>query len=153
MAFRRELLDRVGGFDTALDVGTPSHGAGDLEMFHRVLVSGAVAHYEPSALVWHSHRRDRAGLARQLRDNGRAFGTYLIGCAIRRTVPPMKVARYALVIWLGWLVGRLARSLLGRDRLPPALRASELWGAMQAPFAYWLTRRNDRAVRRRAPAP
>lgn len=151
MAFRRELLRRVGGFDTALDVGTPSHGAGDLEMFHRVLVSGAVAHYEPAALVWHSHRRDRAGLARQLRDNGRAFGVYLIGCAMRRTVPVMRVARYAAIIWLGWLVGRLARSLVGRDRLPAALRAAELWGAMQAPWAYWRTRRSDRALRRGMP--
>jgi glycosyltransferase involved in cell wall biosynthesis len=151
MAFRRELLRRVGGFDTALDVGTPSHGAGDLEMFHRVLVSGAVAHYEPGALVWHAHRRDRAGLARQLRDNGRAFGVYLIGCAMRRTVPVMRVVRYAAIIWLGWLVGRLARSLVGRDRLPAALRAAELWGAMQAPWAYWRTRRSDRALRRGMP--
>jgi glycosyltransferase involved in cell wall biosynthesis len=148
MAFRRDLLRRVGSFDTALDVGTPSHGAGDLEMFHRVLVSGAVAHYEPSAIVWHSHRRDRAGLARQLRDNGRAFGVYLIGCAIRRTVPVMRVARYASIIWLGWLVGRLARSLVGRDPLPATLRAAELWGAMQAPWAYWRTRSSDRALRR-----
>jgi GT2 family glycosyltransferase len=151
MAFRRELLDRIGGFDTALDVGTPSHGAGDLEMFHRVLGSGAVAHYEPSALVWHSHRRDRAGLARQLRDNGRAFGVYLIGCAVRGTVPVGRVARYVTIIWLGWLVGRLARSLVGRDRLPVALRAAELWGAMQAPWAYWWTRRSDRVLRRSAP--
>jgi glycosyltransferase involved in cell wall biosynthesis len=151
MAFRRDLLRRVGGFDTSLDVGTPSHGAGDLEMFHRVLCSGAVAHYEPSALVWHVHRRDRAGLARQLRDNGRAFGVYLIGCAMRRTVPAMRVARYASVIWLGWLVGRLARSLVGRDALPASLRAAELWGAVQAPWAYWRTCRSYRALRRETP--
>jgi glycosyltransferase involved in cell wall biosynthesis len=150
MAFRRALLDRVGGFDTALDVGTPSHGAGDLEMFHRVLVSGALAHYEPSALVWHSHRRDDAGLARQLRDNGRAFGVYLIGCALRGTVPPRKVASYAARIWVGWLVGRLVRSLIGRDALPARLRAAELWGAMQSPWAYWRTHRSDRAIRRGA---
>ena len=152
MAFRRALLDRVGGFDTALDVGTPSHGAGDLEMFHRVLVSGAVAQYEPSALVWHSHRRDHAGLRRQLRDNGRAFGVYLIGCALRRTVPRGVVVRYAVRIWLGWLLGRLARSLVGRDALSPRLRAAELWGAMQAPWAYWRTRRSDRELRSAAPA-
>ena len=148
MAFRAELLRRIGGFDTALDVGTPSHGAGDIEMFHRVLMSGAVAHYEPSALVWHSHRRDRTALARQLRDNGRSFGVYLIDCAIRRTLPVSRVARYALRIWIGWLVGRVVRSALGRDPLPVRLRAAELWGAMQAPWAYWRTRRSDRAVRR-----
>ena len=152
MAFRAELLRRIGGFDTALDVGTPSHGAGDLEMFHRVLLSGAVAQYEPSALVWHSHRRDRAGLARQLRDNGRAFGVYLLGCAIRRTVPVAHVARYAVRIWIGWLVGRVVRSLVGRDPLPVSLRAIELWGAMQAPWAYWRTRRSDRVLRRGSPA-
>ncbi|NCC31225.1 MAG: glycosyltransferase, partial [Chloroflexia bacterium] len=40
MAFRRTALAHVGGFDTALDVGTPSGGAGDLDMFHRIMVAG-----------------------------------------------------------------------------------------------------------------
>src|SRR5207253_480742 len=40
MAFRRALFDEIGGFDTALDVGTVTNGGGDLEMFYRVLRSG-----------------------------------------------------------------------------------------------------------------
>lgn len=64
MAFRRRVLEQLGGFDTALDVGTPSHGAGDLDMFHRALLSGATVRYEPVALVWHQHRRDMAALRR-----------------------------------------------------------------------------------------
>ncbi len=40
MAFRREVFDRIGPFDPALDVGTPARGGGDLEMFFRVLKHG-----------------------------------------------------------------------------------------------------------------
>jgi GT2 family glycosyltransferase len=57
---RRQTIDRVGLFDTALDVGTPSNGGGDLDIFHRVLVAGLTIRYEPAALMWHYHRRKLA---------------------------------------------------------------------------------------------
>lgn len=148
MAFRRALFDQVGDFDTALDVGTPAHGGGDLEMFHRVLCAGVVVHYQPAALVWHSHRSDRRGLRRQLRDNGRAFGVYLMSCASRRTVPRWAVLRYAARTWLPWLLGRLGRSLLGQDALPASQRAAELVGVLQSPWAFIRSRSSDRRLRR-----
>ena len=40
MAFRRRVFERIGLFDPALDVGTPTNGGGDLEMFFRVLKEG-----------------------------------------------------------------------------------------------------------------
>ncbi len=80
MAFRREVLDAIGGFDVALDVGTPSRGGGDVALFHRFVARGYTLHYDPSALVWHTHRRQFAALHRQVYDNGRSFGCYLIRC-------------------------------------------------------------------------
>jgi glycosyltransferase involved in cell wall biosynthesis len=58
MAFRREIFTKIGDFDVALDVGTPSGGGGDIDMFHRVVTSGHVLMYEPSMLVWHKHRTE-----------------------------------------------------------------------------------------------
>ena len=78
MAIRRDWLAARGGFDTALDVGTPAHGGGDLDMFHRTLAAGGTLRYQPSAIVHHYHRREMRALRRQLYDNGRAFGVYLI---------------------------------------------------------------------------
>jgi len=142
MAFRRELFDRIGGFDTALDVGTPSGGGGDVEMFHRVIAGGNTLLYEPAALVWHRHRREIADLRKLVGDNGRSFGAYLLTCARRRTVPRRAIAAFALRDWLwGWLGQRLLRP----RGFPRRLIAWELLGALRSPFAYRAARRHARA--------
>lgn len=65
MAFRREVFDRVGGFDERLDVGAAGC-SGDSEMWYRVLEAGYTCRYEPTAVVHHLHRRSLEGLQRQL---------------------------------------------------------------------------------------
>ena len=148
MAVRRDALARVGGFDTALDVGTPSHGGGDLDFFHRVLVAGWAVHYEPSAVIWHYHRSTTARLRRQMYDNGRAFGAYLLTRFRERRLPRSAVTRYTLH-WLLWLLGRIPRRFLRRERMPIPYLASELWGALHAPWGYFRSRRRDRELRAR----
>lgn len=139
MAFRRQVLLDLGGFDPALDVGGPAGGGGDLELFHRLVAAGYSLLYEPAAIVWHLHRRDHAGLRRQLFNNGRSFGAYLLTCAANRTVPVGQVASFALRNWLYWaLLRRVARP----GWLPRSLVLAELRGALVSPLAYW------RAVRR-----
>ena len=147
MAFRRSALLRLGGFDTALDVGTPSAGGGDLDMFHRVLMAGGAIRYEPRALVWHYDRRTMEGLRQQLYNNGRAFGVYLVKCWRTGQVGRRHVADYAFGIWGRWLVGRVVLKLLCRHRLPLRLLWAELWGALHAPSAYVATYRHDRQLR------
>jgi GT2 family glycosyltransferase len=66
MAFRREVFDRLGGFDERLDVGAAGC-SGDSEYWHRILCAGGVCRYEPSAVLYHYHQREFEGLARQLR--------------------------------------------------------------------------------------
>ena len=148
MAFRRQRFDRVGAFDTALDLGTLSNGGGDLDIFHRVLVAGLTIRYEPAAFVWHYHRRESGQLRKQLYNNGRAFGVYLLKILRTRTVPRSCVLRYALVTWLGgWLVARLLKTATKRERFPVRLVLAELWGATHALWAYGATYRADRKVR------
>jgi len=146
MAFRRALLQSLGGFDRALDVGTPAHGGGDLDIFHRALTLPAVGAYEPRALVRHHHRRDMAGLRRQHYDNGRAFGVYLLRILRRGKLPRRTTAWYALRIWLAWLVRRLIKRMFARDPLPGPLIVAELEGALHAPWAYVATYRQARAA-------
>jgi glycosyltransferase involved in cell wall biosynthesis len=147
MAFRRKLLQELGGFDTALDVGTPSHGGGDLDIFHRSLMAGAVIRYQPAALVRHHHRRDLPGLRRQLTDNGRAFGVYLLTIFKRGTIPRHTTAWYTIRVWLAWMIGRIVRGLVGRERLPLRFLLAELWGAAQSPIFFLATFREDRRRR------
>jgi GT2 family glycosyltransferase len=135
MAFRRSALAAVGGFDPALDVGTPAAGAGDLDLFHRLLRAGFLLRYEPAATVRHHHRRDLEGLRRQLRNNGRSYGVYLLKIWREGAVPRPAVARYALG-WGTWLAGRLALGLIGRHRLPLSLLWEEARGALEAPRTF-----------------
>ena len=147
MAFRREALERLGRFDTALDVGTPSFGAGDLDMFHRILVSGGAIAYNPAAWVRHRHRRDMAGLKRQIYSNGRAFGVYLIKIWRTRSMPRSALTRFAAGWAAGWLLARLFLRLRRKTRFPLGLIWAEIWGALHAPWAYRATYRRDQEVR------
>lgn len=148
MALRRRTLDLVGGFDTALDVGTPAGGAGDLDLFHRVLVAGLTIRYEPHAVVRHTHRREMNALRRQIAANGRSFGVYLLHVLWQGRLPRRHTAQFALRWIGGWLLARLLRRIQGKLTFPLNLVWAELWGAMGAPAAYIMTYRRDRRIRR-----
>ncbi|MCZ0903475.1 glycosyl transferase family 2, partial [Microcoleus sp. HI-ES] len=133
MAFRRQVFEAVGNFDVALDVGTATRGGGDIEMFHRILAKGYSTFYEPRAFVWHLHRRSAEALSKQLQDNGRGFGAYVLTCYRNRTVPRWEIWKFAMFQWLGWW---LVRRLGAPGWLPRKLVVSELLGALDSPFAY-----------------
>ena len=65
MAFRRTAFERVGGFDERLDVGAAGC-SGDSEMWFRILAEGGRCRYEPSAVVFHTHRRGLGELDDQI---------------------------------------------------------------------------------------
>lgn len=65
-AVRRDRYLAVGGNDERLGAGSPGHAGNDIDLFHRLLRDGAVARYEPAALVLHqratvAERRARRG--------------------------------------------------------------------------------------------
>ena len=80
MAFRRTLLDAVGGFDPTLGAGSPARGGEDLAMFVETLWRGGRIGFEPRAVVHHRHRRTLAELHAQLHGNGVGFAALL--CAL-----------------------------------------------------------------------
>lgn len=130
MAFRRGVFTRIGLFDPALDVGTPTNGGGDLEMFFRVLKEGGTLVYEPSAVVRHRHRREYDQLRTQLTNNGIGFYSYLVRTAQAYDDERSSVARLG-VWWLWWWnVRRLARSFVRHDDFPRDLIVAELKGSL-----------------------
>jgi GT2 family glycosyltransferase len=66
MAFRREVFERLGGFDERLGAGAAGCSE-DSEMWYRVLAAGHSCRYEPAAVVRHQHRADLDGVRRQSR--------------------------------------------------------------------------------------
>jgi GT2 family glycosyltransferase len=60
MAFRREVFDKVGLFDTRRGLmGTRRYSGEDTELVERALAAGFRAVYDPSVLVWHRIGPDR----------------------------------------------------------------------------------------------
>ncbi|MGF2037075.1 MAG: glycosyltransferase family 2 protein [Nostoc sp. CmiVER01] len=57
MAFRRQAFDLVGYFDERLGAGA-SGCSEDSEFWYRILAEGWLCRYEPTAVIYHYHRRD-----------------------------------------------------------------------------------------------
>lgn len=141
MAFRREVFGKVGLFDVALDVGTPAGGGGDIEFFYRAVASGCALRYEPSAYLWHNHRRDMTDLKRQIFNNGRSFPVYLLTILRSDSRKIWAVAWFGLRCWLwGWLGKRLLAGLIRRDRWALQSALIELRGALTSLLAYRASR-------------
>lgn len=134
MAYRKQWFEQGGYFDNALDVGTPSAGGGDVEMFHRVVARGGKLVYDPSVLVWHHHRGTMEELNRQVRNNGRSFVCYMLTCYRNRTVSRMSILTFALVnVMWSW---QLKNLFLPGGRVSRRLLLQEIRGMFSGPMAY-----------------
>ncbi|WP_439691904.1 glycosyltransferase family 2 protein [Curtobacterium sp. SP.BCo] len=83
MSLRRSAALALGGFDVALGPGTPSRAGEDPDVFTRVLLSGGALAVEPSAIVWHKHRPDRAALRSQALGYGTGLGAWVAKLMLR----------------------------------------------------------------------
>ena len=105
-AVRRALFLKIGGCDERLGPGSPGLGGVDMDLFYRLLRSGARVCYEPDALVHH----ERQTLAeRQARRPlyGHGMGAAL---ALRWREGDRTAARL-LVHWAGLRLGMMARAM------------------------------------------
>ncbi len=145
MAFRKSVFDEIGGFDPALDVGTATHGAGDLEMFLRVLKAGHAFVYEPQALVRHQHRRDYAQLRSQLQHNGAVYAA-LSRSALAYPELTLKLIR----LGLSWFWSSNLRPWLTSSTYPASfprdLQVAKLQGCLQGLTSYFKARQQAAAV-------
>ncbi|GFE71018.1 glycosyltransferase [Chroococcus sp. FPU101] len=141
MAYRRNVFAQVGYFDPALDVGTVTNGAGDLEMFFRVIKEGHTLVYEPNAIVRHRHRREYEKLKKQLRGNGGVIAYF-----VRSTkfYPEETFSFFYLgLIWLvTYHLRRLLLSLIYPTLYPRDLILAELSGCLEGLGTYQKSSKN-----------
>lgn len=129
MAFRREILLKLGGFDEALDTGAPLPGGGDLDIFYRVIRAGYSLIYEPQYLVFHQHRREKEKLRRQYWSWGLGFMAFVVKSY--QSDPPQRSQLRRLTLW--WFKNQLRQvneCVRGRHPLPMSMLLSELWGGI-----------------------
>lgn len=129
MAFRRELVRALGGFDEALDTGASLPGGGDLDMFYRVIRAGYSLAYEPAYMVFHQHRREIAALRRQYRGWSLGFTAFLAK-SYRTDLTQRAKLRWLVGGWFKYQLRHLWESLLGRHPLPPNIVFAGFYGGM-----------------------
>jgi GT2 family glycosyltransferase len=143
MAFRREVIHRIGGFDVALGAGTVAAASEDTLALTLTLLSGYEIAYEPAALMWHHHRQDMDSLSRQL--HGYSVGLTAFYAALLRHRPSVLPGLLKLVpAAIGYMKGATTDSDVPPDLLE-RLNRRHLQGMLSGPLAYV---RGTRAQRR-----
>ena len=136
MAFRREVFEELGRFDTTLGHrGRRLYGEEEVEFIQRLLLKGKRIGYDPSVVVHH-----RIG-AKRLRKSFFLRRHFYYACGQARRLPSSNEAgilgvprwRYRHLLGSGWAA--LWQTCLRRPdafslQLDLALEAGEIWGAM-----------------------
>jgi GT2 family glycosyltransferase len=112
MAWRRECLERLGGFDEQLGPGAALRAAEDLDLFWRALSARLTGYYTPLAVVVHRQWRTRREMLRTYHSYGIGSGALTLKRHRSADSGPDRLGRLSA-----------ARTLLVEDGLAPVLRA------------------------------
>jgi O-antigen biosynthesis protein len=150
MAFRTGIARRLGGFDPRLGSGVATRSGEDIDLLLRVILDGKAIMYEPAAVVWHRHKRDRRALRRTMY----AYGVGL-SAVITKTLLSDRAASRELLRRLpggiGYAVNPNSAKNSGKTAgYPPSLTALELLGMVSGPFCYAAVVYGARPLHRRA---
>lgn len=137
MAFRREVFERVGGFDTRLGAGAWFAGAEEVDLFYRALKAGYTQLYAPNILVHHDHDRTRIDQVCGMEFSyGKGLSAHLVKHVLRGdTVALRRLVRLLLSQPGRWQQHR------GEDAEGAVRRRAQsrgvLLGLLAAPFVMW----------------
>lgn len=136
MAWRRSLLDAIGGFDPALGAGTPPGSAEDIDGLRRALKQGAYIHYHPRALVWHEHPEHLEGLKSMLWRYSITAGAHLY--KVFTEEHDFRAALFLVSDWIWQVRWGISELLPGdkKNRMPGMTLASLPIGSLIGMFHY-----------------
>ena len=140
-AFRSEVFHnpRIGLMDEALGAGMPSGCSEDTYLFYKIIKAGYTLIYVPDAYVWHTHRRDRKALHKQIYNYSKGHVAYHLTTLLR---DGDRRAIFRLFIELPrTYLRRIYQRLRGRSSYPVSLIFLEIWGNLVGPIALWRSRR------------
>jgi glycosyltransferase involved in cell wall biosynthesis len=83
LAFRRSAIEAIGRFDPALGTGTATLAGENTAALGTLLFTGGTVVYQPSAIVFHRHRRDYHALERVMLGYGRGLSAYYASMVLR----------------------------------------------------------------------
>lgn len=143
MAFRLDVLQRLGGFDHAIGPGTRARGGGDLAAFFDIIASGHTLAYAPGALLYHRHRKDYESLRLQTYSYGVGLGAFLAKIIVDRPrLLPDLVRR--LPHGLAYMLSPTSEKNVNKGPgYPKELTWIERRGMLRGPLAYLRARRES----------
>lgn len=136
MAFRRDVLVDIGGFDVALGAGTPAKASEETLAFARTRLAEHTIVYQPTAMVSHYHRETLPELKTQLHNY--SVGTTAHFTALISQEPRLLLSVLRLIpraVRDNWPTKDPARMAAMREA-PPALLVTQFLGMLKGPLAY-----------------
>ncbi len=150
-AFRATIFShpQIGLMDEALGVGTPTGCSEDAYLFYRVLKAGYTLVYEPTAYVWHKHRRHISAFHNQIYNYSKGHVAYHLTTLLRdhdlRGLVRVSVELLLVHLW------RSIERLFGGSNYPLSLILLEIAGNLVGPWALWRSRRRVKREGRSQP--
>lgn len=134
-AFRASVFRdaRIGLLDEALGAGMAGVGE-DTYLFYRILRANHTLVYEPSAYVWHTHRRDMRAFRRQIFAYSKGHVAYHLTTLFRDG--DLRVLLYLFVSLPRAYLFRAKSRVLGRTVYPLSLLLLEIVGNVIGPWTY-----------------
>jgi hypothetical protein len=155
-AFQTSIFShpQIGLMDEALGPGMPSGVGEDTYLFYQVLKAGYTLVYEPTAYVWHKHRRDTSALRRQIYNYSKGHVAYHLTTLLRdHDLRPLLHLGYHLPRWqVGQIIRQVKNRLCGqRNDYPLSFTLLEIAGNLAGPWALWRSRRRVKREGRSQP--
>jgi GT2 family glycosyltransferase len=136
MAFRRDALASLGGFDEMLGTGTPAKGGEDLAIYVELVRRGGTTGFEPAAVVRHAHRRSQKEFLHQVRLYGTGLMAMYTALVVEEPRTLVELARRAPAGLRLLVRPRGSRSPSTRPTYPRRALLYQIAGMVLGPFAY-----------------
>lgn len=148
MAIRKSALEAVGLFDAALGAGTITTCGDDLAIYLQLLFAGYKLVYEPSALLYHFHRREYDALKKQIYNYGVGFSAFLTKTLLDH---PREIIFFGVRVPYGLYLLLNADSMKNSKKksdYPTELQRLEYKGLLYGTYAYLKSRQITRPMLR-----
>lgn len=143
-AFRLKSLLRLGGFDPALGVGTPTMAGEDTRALTEILCNGGTIVHQPSALLFHHHRRDLETMAEHRFGYGVGLTAYYTSLIMDRPSRLIPLVRLLPLVYRDFFTKGSLRTGTLPAEFPPEIDKANRKGLLIGPLRYVKARRQAR---------
>jgi GT2 family glycosyltransferase len=148
MAFRTEVIRKLGGFDPALGAGSKAKGGDDLQAFFNIVNAGYTLVYEPAALLYHLHQSEYKSLKSRAFGYGMGLSAYLTSAMLDHPLLVFDIL-WRLPMGLYYMFSNKSpKNANKRSDYPEELTQLERQGLFQGPLAYIRSRWHTRTWRK-----